>query len=179
MKRTTIWIFAVLAMAIAAVPLVAALDRTSTTMERATERASIEDPEQLREMLPDSFEAAEKALEDNATASHRPVRRFLMWTHNGEHIMWGRVGHSHFIGTDDMGNHAWGIYGKQVFAGFYEGEFFFGKYRGGNWKAEGLFGEESSRGRYVLFPAKVVRPHPTPRPIPVPEPDPAVAGPVH
>lgn len=65
--------------------------------------------------------------------------RFLMWTYDGVHIMWGFCGNGRFTGTDNLGNHCWGIYGKGVFAGFYEGEFFWGRYSNGTWKAQGLF----------------------------------------
>jgi len=85
-----------------------------------------------------------------------PVRgRYLMWTHDGRHIMWGIYGNGYFTGTDNLGKRAWGIYGKGIFAGFYNGNFFWGKYRNGFWKAEYLFGEERSHGRYVLFPTVV------------------------
>ena len=84
--------------------------------------------------------------------------RFLLYTHDGEHVMWGYVGNGYFVGQDNHGKNCWGIYGKNVFAGFYDGEFFWGKYRCGNWKAIGLFGENYSFGKYILFPTTSVRP---------------------
>ena len=84
--------------------------------------------------------------------------RFLLYSHDGEHVMWGYVGNGYFVGQDNHGKNCWGIYGKNVFAGFYDGEFFCGKYRCGNWKAIGLFGENYSFGKYILFPTTSVRP---------------------
>ncbi len=84
--------------------------------------------------------------------------RFLLYTHDGKHIMWGYVGNGYFVGQDNQGKNCWGIYGNGVFAGFYDGEFFWGKYRCGNWKAIGLFGENYSFGKYILFPTTAVRP---------------------
>ena len=102
--------------------------------------------EKLKELTP-------KAIEE-AVAEIIPLirRRFLMWTHDGLHIMWGHCGNRHFVGTDNLGKRCWGIYGKGIFAGFYDGEFFWGKYDNGEWKAEYLFGLEHTRGRYVIFP---------------------------
>jgi len=53
---------------------------------------------------------------------------------------------------DNLGKRVWGIYGKDVFAGLYDGQFFWGKYRQGYWRAVDLFGEDHSYGRYELFP---------------------------
>jgi hypothetical protein len=104
-----------------------------------------EDKKQLKELAPETLEEAERSI--------YPVRRrFLMWTHDGVHIMWGVYGNGRFVGTDNLGKRCWGIYGKGIFAGFYDGEFFWGKYENGVWKAEYLFGLEHSRGKYVLFP---------------------------
>ena len=80
------------------------------------------------------------------------MTRFLLYTHDGKHIMWGFVGNGYFVGQDNLGKRCWGIYGNGVFAGFYDGEFFWGKYRCGNWKAIGLFGENYTHGKYILFP---------------------------
>lgn len=104
-----------------------------------------EDTEQLRELAPATLEEAERNI--------WPVRyRFLMWTSDGMHIMWGILGNGRFVGTDNLGKRCWGIYGKGVFAGFYDGEFFWGKYSNGLWKAEYLFSLDNSRGSYELFP---------------------------
>jgi hypothetical protein len=72
--------------------------------------------------------------------------------------MWGYVGNGYFVGQDNNGKSCWGICGSGVFAGFYDGEFFWGKYRCGNWKAIGLFGENYSFGKYILFPTTAARP---------------------
>ncbi|MBN1245478.1 hypothetical protein JXA31_07790 [Candidatus Bathyarchaeota archaeon] len=104
-----------------------------------------ENIEQLKELAPETIEEAERNI--------YPVRRrFLLWTHDGVHIMWGVYGNGRFVGTDNLGKRCWGIYGKGIFAGFYDDEFFWGKYDNGAWKAEYLFGLEHSRGEYVLFP---------------------------
>jgi hypothetical protein len=108
-----------------------------------------EDKAQLKEIAPATPEEAERSI--------YPIRtRFLMWTHDGVHIMWGVYGNGRFVGTDNLGKRCWGIYGRGVFAGFYDGEFFWGKYVNGTWKAEYLFGLENSWGRYVLFPQPAV-----------------------
>jgi hypothetical protein len=108
-----------------------------------------EDTEQLKELVPATPEEAETSI--------YPIRhRFLMWTSDGVHILWGVYGNGRFIGTDNLGKRCWGIYGKGVFAGFYYGDFFWGKYNNGYWKAEYLFGLENSRGSYVLFPSPAI-----------------------
>jgi hypothetical protein len=98
----------------------------------------------LKAMVPETYE------ETDAQISLRV--RFLLYTHDGKHIMWGYVGNGYFVGQDNMGKRCWGIYGNGIFAGFYDGEFFWGKYRCGNWKAIGLFDENYSHGKYMLFP---------------------------
>lgn len=104
-----------------------------------------EDKEQLKELTPQTPEDAERSI--------YPIRsRFLMWTHDGVHIMWGVYGNGRFAGTDNLGKRCWGVYGKGIFAGFYDGKFFWGKYENGAWKAEYLFDLEHSHGKYVLFP---------------------------
>jgi hypothetical protein len=109
----------------------------------------VEDKEQLKQLAP--------AIPEEAESNIYPVRnRFLMWTSDGVHIMWGIYGNGRFVGTDNLGKRCWGIYGKGVFAGFYDGEFFWGKYSNGAWKAEYLFGLENSRGSFVLFPSPAI-----------------------
>lgn len=104
-----------------------------------------DDKEQLKELAPATPEEAERSI--------YPIRRrFLMWTNDGAHIMWGIYGNGRFVGTDNLGKRCWGIYGKGIFAGFYNGEFFWGKYDNGAWKAEYLFDLEYCYGSYVLFP---------------------------
>ena len=117
-------------------------DSTSVAPNRPQEV----DLESLREAVPDTYEETDSRISTQRV-------RFLMYTHDGKHIIWGFVGNGHFVGTDNLGKRCWGIYGNGVFAGFYDGEFFWGKYRGGNWKAEGLFGMNCSHGKYILFPA--------------------------
>ena len=116
------------------------------TMDVSVAAAVPADIDELRESVPTSYD------ETDARVSTQRVR-FLLYTHDGEHVMWGFVGNNYFVGTDNMGKRCWGIYGNGVFAGFYDGEFFWGKYRGGHWKAEGLFGLNYSHGKYILFPA--------------------------
>jgi len=109
----------------------------------------LEDTEQLKELAPATIEEAERNI--------YPVRhRFLMWTNDGLHIMWGILGNGRFVGTDNLGKRCWGIYGKGVFAGFYDGDFFWGKYSNGLWKAEYLFGLDNSCGSYLLFPSPAI-----------------------
>jgi hypothetical protein len=102
------------------------------------------DVDALRESVPGTYEEADSLICKRV--------RFLLYTHDGKHIMWGFVGDGYFVGQDNLGKRCWGIYGNGVFAGFYDGEFFWGKYRCGNWKAEGLFGENYTHGKYILFP---------------------------
>jgi hypothetical protein len=105
--------------------------------------------EQIKYMIPATYE--------DTDAKIAPIRnRYIMWTTDGAHIMWGFYARGFFTGTDDLGKYAWGIYGKNVFAGFYDGEFFWGKYYGNNWKATGLFGQEISQGKYVTFPSPIL-----------------------
>ncbi|MCW4054401.1 MAG: hypothetical protein NWE84_05720 [Candidatus Bathyarchaeota archaeon] len=109
----------------------------------------VENKEQLKELAPATPEDAEESI--------YPVRRrFLLWTNDGIHIMWGIYGNGRFVGTDNLGKRCWGIYGKGIFAGFYDAEFFWGKYCNGSWKAEYLFGLDYSRGIYVLFPPPAI-----------------------
>lgn len=102
------------------------------------------DVEDLEETVPETYEETDSRMSQRT--------RFLLYTHDGKHIMWGFVGNGYFVGKDNLGKRCWGIYGKGVFAGFYDGEFFWGKYRCGNWKAVGLFGEDYTHGKYILFP---------------------------
>jgi len=103
------------------------------------------DPEQLKKLVPATFEEAERSIIPTR-------RRFLMWTYDGVHVMWGTYGRGYFAGTDNLGKRCWGIYGRGIFAGFYDGQFFWGKYSNGAWKAQYLFGSASSYGKYLTFP---------------------------
>ena len=117
---------------------VLANDIAGSSSEIATEL------EQLRAKLPDTIDEARHRMQ---------VRyRFILYTHDGVHIMWGQCGNGIFIGTDNLGKRVWGIYGNQVFAGFYDGQFFWGKYRNGNWVAIDLFNTPRTHGQYHLFP---------------------------
>jgi len=121
---------------------------------------AVDDPEEiddknlevgyLEEMVPETYETTDALICQRT--------RFLLYTCDGIHVMWGFVGDGYFVGQDNLGKRCWGIYGDGVFAGFYDGDFFWGKYRCGNWKAEGLFGENYARGKYVLFPATSITP---------------------
>jgi hypothetical protein len=108
-----------------------------------------EEAEELKEIVPATVAEAE--------ANVVPLRnRFLMWTHDLEHVMWGYYRNGFFIGTDNQGKLAWGVYGNGFFAGLYDGEFFWGKYRDGRWRARYLFGEEKvTHGGYVVAPTIV------------------------
>jgi hypothetical protein len=105
--------------------------------------------ERLKKLLPKTLAEAEAEI--------IPLRnRFLMWTNDLEHIMWGNYRNHVFIGKDNHGKRAWGLYGNGYFVGIYDGtEFFWGKYNNGYWKAHNLFGEEETWGKYVLSPTLV------------------------
>ncbi len=109
------------------------------------------DVDELKDMVPATYDEADALVPAQRT-------RFLLYTHDGKHIMWGFVGNGYFVGTDNLGKRCWGIYGNGVFAGFYDGEFFWGRYRSGHWKAEGLFGLNYSHGKYILFPTPSTTP---------------------
>ena len=130
-------------------PLNLSIDVASVNAVQITD---IVEGEKLRERIPQTYEEAE--------AQVCPVRnRFILWTHDGVHIMWGHYGNGYFIGRDNAGKRCWGIYGRGVFAGLYDHDFFWGRYQAGRWKAEGLFGLEHAHGQYVVFPQ--IKPVPT------------------
>ena len=125
------------------------IEKIDSTVSTVISLEQAENLEKLKELTPNTLEEAERSI--------YPVRhRFLLWTYDGLHIMWGVYGNGRFVGTDNLGKRCWGIYGRGVFAGFYDGEFFCGKYYNGAWKAEYLFGLEYSRGEYVLFPQLII-----------------------
>jgi hypothetical protein len=99
----------------------------------------------LKASVPKTFQDTDASITIRA--------RFLMYTYDGVHIIWGSYGNGYFVGTDNQGKRCWGIYGQGIFAGFYDGDFFYGKYSNGAWKAEYLFDLRYSQGRYVLFPS--------------------------
>ena len=129
------------------VPEIDAVEKLEEIDVENLEEMEVED---LKEMVPGTYE------ETDAQICQRT--RFLLYTHDGKHIMWGFVGNGYFVGEDNLGKRCWGIYGKGVFAGFYDGEFFWGKYRCGHWKAVGLFGENYTHGKYILFPEINIEP---------------------
>lgn len=109
------------------------------------------DIQKLKERIPKTYEQAETLV--------MPIRsRFLMYTNDLRHIMWGTFGANHFVGVDNQGKRVWGIYYQGVFAGFYDGEFFWGKYSNGYWKATNLFGLPQSYGRYTTSPNLIIVP---------------------
>jgi hypothetical protein len=125
-------------------------DDVEDVEETGAENLEEIDVDDLKERVPETYDETDSRI--------CPRVRFLLYTHDGKHVMWGFVGNGHFVGTDNLGKRCWGIYGNGVFAGFYDGEFFWGKYRGGNWKAEGLFGENYAHGKYILFPTTNITP---------------------
>jgi hypothetical protein len=147
-----------------AVPLPLTPEQVSPIRERTKEQPQNSVTNQAGEPPENDFDVAE--LQKNVPRTYEetdaqlyPTRtRFIMYTQDGKHIMWGFVGNGYFLGTDNLGKRCWGIYGNGVFAGFYDGEFFWGRYRNENWKAEGLFGEKYTYGKYVLFPTPTLEP---------------------
>jgi hypothetical protein len=125
--------------------MIALTSTPNTADTKIPPTATIDEVEKLKEAIPKTLEEAEASIVPTRT-------RFLMYTSNGVHIMWGVLGNGRFIGTDNNDKHCWGIYGQGIFAGFYDGQFFWGKYSNGAWKAEHLFGLRYSQGNYVLFP---------------------------
>lgn len=100
----------------------------------------------VKSYLPVSYEQTESSLQNVLT------RRFILWTHDGVHVMWGKYGRYVFVGEDNEGVKVWGIYHRGFFAGFYGDKFFYGRYHNNRWKAVGLFGEDFSYGGFLTFP---------------------------
>lgn len=149
MKVRNIAMLLSVAMLIVALPMAAALDRRTTDIE-SMKKLDVEELEaKVVEQAPESYEKAVDSVGNT-------LNRYLLYTRDGKNIMWGHYFNGIFAGTDNHGKHTWGIYGKYIFAGFYDGEFFYGKYRSGRWKANGLFDLEESSGRYVLFPERLI-----------------------
>jgi hypothetical protein len=130
-------------LAMAAVPAANATAKNNAIQVSDTQPS--EEIENLKPTIPKTAEDAEIAIAPSRN-------RFIMWTHDGAHVMWGIYGNGRFVGTDNFGKRCWGIYGNGIFAGFYGGEFFWGKYNAGAWKALYLFDLRYSYGKYVLFP---------------------------
>jgi hypothetical protein len=128
-------------------PKIDAVEEPEETGDENLEEIDVED---LKESVLGTYEETDSRICQRF--------RFLFYTYDGKHIMWGFVGNGYFVGQDNLGKRCWGIYGKGVFAGFYDGEFFWGKYWCGNWKAVGLFGENYTHGKYILFPTTNIEP---------------------
>ena len=62
---------------------------------------------ELKQKIPETYELTEKELEVAPI-----IKRFLLWTSDGNHILWGRLGNGYFTGKDDLGKDVWGIYGN-------------------------------------------------------------------
>jgi hypothetical protein len=103
------------------------------------------DLDKLAELVPTTPEDAESKI---------PPRggRFILWTHDGVHVVWGRYGNGFFVGTDNQGIRIWGIYYQNTFAGFYGDQLFWGRYCHGRWIAVNLFNQHMATGEYRLFP---------------------------
>jgi len=155
MKKTIIGVIVLLTLILGVISVSAAVAINGKNAKSASLKEAIteEKKAELKAEIPESYEKVEKEI-----AEAVPIpRRFLMYTRDGKNIMWGTMGGGYFIGQDNLGKKAWGIYHGGVFAGFYdEDDFFVGKYRRGRWKAENLFNKKYSAGRYVLFP--MIRP---------------------
>lgn len=132
--------------AMAAAPTANAINQNKTSAVSAAQPPA--DIEKLKPLIP-------KTPEETEASILPPRTRFLMWTYDGVHIMWGICGNGRFAGTDNLGKRCWGIYSNGIFAGFYNGEFFWGRYSNGAWGAQYLFGLRYSYGRYLLFPSPV------------------------
>ncbi|HLC64662.1 MAG TPA: hypothetical protein VJI46_00895 [Candidatus Nanoarchaeia archaeon] len=113
--------------------------------------------------------------------THNP-NRYLMWTFDGANVMWGIYRNGYFVGNDNYGKKAWGVYGTNpvimksspsivprfdTFKGYYEekGNLFEGTIKGANWEAKNLFNRKVSSGRFITF-----KPIPMPEPKPLPDP---------
>ncbi|MFH1978524.1 MAG: hypothetical protein ABIJ92_04320 [Candidatus Aenigmatarchaeota archaeon] len=111
--------------------------------------------------IPSSYEATVDKMEAPSTGSsdttgetmpyYTGPHRFILWTHDGENVIWGTYANGYFVGEDNNGVKVWGIYENHKFAGFYEDELFFGWYSGNHWKAMDIYGDYSY-GEYKVFP---------------------------
>ncbi len=109
--------------------------------------------------------------------------KFIMWTDDGENIMWGTyrlnsvkqcnddstgcVISNYATGTfkaiDNSGRRSTGTFTKDSFKGYYIGKNkeysvpFSGTFdQEGNWKARGLFGKQETSGQYKFFKMPIV-----------------------
>jgi hypothetical protein len=103
------------------------------------------DLDALAELVPATPDDAESKIPSHSG-------RFILWTHDGVHVVWGRYGNGFFVGTDNAGIRVWGVYRQHVFAGFYGEQLFWGRFRNGRWIAVNLFGQHVAYGQYRLFP---------------------------
>lgn len=142
MKKT---IFGLVVLSMLLLGSVQALD-DATSVNRLTRAVSDSELEELKADIP-SYDVAAEAVAVMPVPS-----RFLIWTRDGKHIMWGTHANGHFIGQDNEGKKTWGIYHNGIFVGFQDGNFFYGRYKYGRWYARGLFGMRSASGRYIIFP---------------------------
>ncbi|OGI14996.1 hypothetical protein A3K63_03155 [Candidatus Micrarchaeota archaeon RBG_16_49_10] len=114
------------------------------------------DEGQLKEMVPESYDKALELVEP-PDAVAKP-NRFILWTNDGQNVMWGKYGNGFFVGEDNTGKKAWGVYHKGIFMGFYDGKEFKGEYGGPRlkrffwWRADGLFGLKDGKGGILTFP---------------------------
>jgi hypothetical protein len=115
--------------------------------------------EEAEELIPETYEetlelieAEDQESEETMPPYWNTTRRFILWTSDGVNVMWGEYGNGFFVGNDNNGEQAWGIYHKGLFMGFYGDEKFVGRYRGFRWEAEGLFGLEDGQGGLIVFP---------------------------
>jgi len=142
--------YLIVLMLVLAIPFVMAQEMSVSNVRQIAEidsDISIQDvknqDKSIMSMIPETYEE---------TAENIPIRnRYILYTNNGRHIMWGMFGQGFFAGEDNHDKRVWGIYGNTVFAGFYDGEFFWGEYLRNRWKANGLFGLEKASGRYITF----------------------------
>ena len=132
------------AILVMALPMAFAFDSNAKDISEK----EIREKEGLLDRIPKTAEETEKMM------SILPRQdRFILYTNDGKDIMWGTFADGYFRGLDNHGKNTWGIYTKTVFAGFYEGEFFYGRYRNGSWKAFGLLDKKTSSGKYLVFPS--------------------------
>ncbi len=121
----------------------------TNSLKNALSGVDLEDSDAVHEAvknyLPASYEETETSITDTGD-------NFILWTNDGKNVLWGKYRNNKFVGLDSNGMKAWGIYYKGFFAGFYGEKFFHGRYRGHNWAAFGLFGQERNFGKYVTFP---------------------------
>ena len=151
---------------IVALPMALAFEGQTTNAVSLTVK-DIQNRAQLLERLPSTI--------DEVDANILPTRqsRFILYTKDGQDVMWGAFSDGYFRGQDNHGKYTWGIYGQNVFAGLYEGKFFWGKYRNGNWKAYGLFDKKQVSGKFIVFPSTPllqndIEPEPKPnKPLPI------------